>query len=219
MSDKLETVRRAGGIVDRQSELGATTQLANWLERHRNGDASAQTEIIAHVCDRLRILASKMLRADFSRLARWEQTDDVLQMALMKLHRSLNEVRPESVAQFMGLSATQIRRALLDLARHHFGKEGPARHHYSDGHLTDVPRKIDEQPNSDGPESLEDWAAFHEAVENLPAEEKQVFSLVWYDGLTQIEAAELLGVNERTIRRRWLSARTLVHETLGQSTE
>lgn len=202
-----------------QSEIGATTQLANWLERHRNGDDSAKASIIAHACDRLRVLASKMLRASFSRLARWEQTDDVLQHALIRLHRSLSELQPESVAQFMGLSATQIRRTLLDLARHHFGPEGAANHHHSDGHLPGLPRRIDQQTTSDEPDTLTEWAVFHEAVENLPTDEKQVFSLVWYEGLTHVETAHVLGVTERTIRRRWQSARFLLHEAMGSAPE
>ena len=202
-----------------QAQNGATTQLANWLERHRNGDESAKASIIAHACDRLRVLASKMLRAKFARLARWEQTDDVLQHALLRLHRSLSDVQPDSVAQFMGLSATQIRRTLLDLARHHFGPEGAANHHHSDGHLQGVPRRVDLEPCGDEPDTLADWALFHEAVEKLPADEKQVFSLVWYEGLTHVEAASLLGVTERTIRRRWQSARFLLHEALGSATQ
>lgn len=202
-----------------QSELGTTKQLGDWLERHRNGDDSAKASIIAHSCDRLRVLASKMLRGNFARLARWEQTDDVLQHALIRLHRSLADIQPETVAQFMGLSATQIRRTLIDLARHHFGPEGAANHHHSEGHRTDVPRQIDIRPAVDEPDSLVEWTAFHEAVENLPDDEKQVFSLVWYEGLTHVETAVVLGVTERTIRRRWQSARFLLHEALGQPPE
>lgn len=202
-----------------QEEQGATTQLANWLERHRNGDESAKASIIAHACDRLRVLASKMLRGNFARLARWEETDDVLQHALLRLHRSLVDVQPESVAQFMGLSATQIRRTLIDLARHHFGAEGAANFHHSDGHQSEMPRQVDLEPSKDEPDSLVEWTAFHEAVERLPDDEKQVFSLVWYDGLTHVQTAELLGVTERTIRRRWQSARFLLHEVLGKEQE
>ena len=198
----------------------ATTQLANWLERHRKGDGSAKTEIIEHACERLRLLASKMLRRDYARLARWEQTDDVLQNTLIRLHRSLSELQPESVEQFMGLAATQIRRSLLDLARHHFGPEGAAKLHYSDVARTDLPLQVDIQPDkTDEPQSMDEWTLFHEAVQQLPDEEKQVFHLVYYDGLTHVEAAELLGITDRTIRRRWQSARVLLHEELGISPE
>ncbi len=219
MSGRILETQHAGENMEKKPELGTSKQLGYWLERHRNGDDSAKASIIAHSCERLRVLASKMLRGNFARLARWEHTDDVLQHALIRLHRSLADVQPETVGQLMGLSATQIRRTLLDLARHHFGPQGAANHHHSDGHRTDIPRQIDLKPTGDEPESLVDWVAFHEAVENLPTDEKQVFSLVWYEGLTHVETATVLGVTERTIRRRWHSARFLLHEVLGQPLE
>jgi DNA-directed RNA polymerase specialized sigma24 family protein len=35
-----------------------------------------------------------------------------------------------------------------------------------------------------------------------------------YQGLSQAEAAELLGVAERTVKRRWQTARRKLHEAL-----
>ena len=34
-----------------------------------------------------------------------------------------------------------------------------------------------------------------------------MFDLLWYQGMSQAEAAASLGVSERTVNRRWLSAR------------
>jgi RNA polymerase sigma factor (sigma-70 family) len=51
------------------------------------------------------------------------------------------------------------------------------------------------------------WAEFHARVEGLPAEERDAFDLLWYHQLTHAEAAELLGVSESTVRRRWTAAR------------
>jgi RNA polymerase sigma-70 factor (ECF subfamily) len=73
-----------------------------------------------------------MLRKDFARLRRWEQTDDVYQGAMLRLYQSLNRMQFESLREFFGLAATQVRRTLIDLARHHFGPEGEARHHDTD---------------------------------------------------------------------------------------
>jgi RNA polymerase sigma factor (sigma-70 family) len=55
-------------------------------------------------------------------------------------------------------------------------------------------------------EDLERWAAFHEGVAGLPAEEREVVGLVFYHDWKQAEVAELFQVNERTVRRRWESA-------------
>src|SRR5207244_829955 len=64
------------------------------------------------------------------------------------------------------------------------------------------------------PTRLAAWSAFHEAVEKLPDEEREVFDLLWYQGLAHAEAAELLGVAERTVGRRWQEARLHVAEAL-----
>ena len=52
-------------------------------------------------------------------------------------------------------------------------------------------------------------------METLPAEEREVLDLVWYGGLTQIEAAALLGISEPTVKRRWRAARLRLHEAMG----
>jgi RNA polymerase sigma-70 factor (ECF subfamily) len=64
------------------------------------------------------------------------------------------------------------------------------------------------------PATLEGWARFHEQVEALPGEEREVFNLLWYEGLSQGEVAALLGVGLRTVKRRWQKARLLLYEGL-----
>jgi RNA polymerase sigma-70 factor (ECF subfamily) len=155
----------------------------------------------------------KMLNDYYPRLRRWEQTDDVLQNALLRLHRSLAEVRPESVRHFIGLAATQIRRSLMDLTRHHFGPEGSAAHHHTDGNDIERNEIVNQAPAK--PESLERWNHFHQCVETLPDKERELFDLLWYQGLSQNEAANVLGVDLRTVKRRWQSARIMIHEALG----
>jgi len=55
---------------------------------------------------------------------------------------------------------------------------------------------------------------FHEAVDHLPAEEREVLALRFYHGWTQGQIAELLGVTERTVRRSWNRACLMVTERL-----
>ena len=42
------------------------------------------------------------------------------------------------------------------------------------------------------------------AIGELPEDERDVFDLVWIDGMTQVEAAQVLGVSAVTVKR-WLS--------------
>src|SRR5688500_16433430 len=100
------------------ADLGShSAHIQKWLEQLRPGDPAAcrqaRDELIRHACARLEELTRRMLR-HYPRLRRWEQTADVLQNALLRLHRSLETVRPGSAGQFYGLAATHIRRELID---------------------------------------------------------------------------------------------------------
>jgi RNA polymerase sigma-70 factor (ECF subfamily) len=53
-----------------------------------------------------------------------------------------------------------------------------------------------------------------EAIADLPEEERVAFDLVRIQGLTQVEAARLLGVSAATVNRRLNRALQLLLETL-----
>jgi RNA polymerase sigma factor (sigma-70 family) len=195
---------------------GRTETLQPLLDRLAAGDTAASDDLIAHAMNRLRRLTRKMLR-DNPAVHRWVQTDDVLQNALMRLHRALKEVRPASVRAFIGLAATQIRRELIDLARHHYGPEGDAAHHASDPKGADPEGEVrplaEAQPDAgSGPLTQLQWQEFHEQVQLLPDEEREVFHLIFYAGLSQDEVARQLGVSVPTVKRRWRSAKLLLYE-------
>ncbi len=195
-------------------------ETARLLDLVRQGDSQARNDIIAHACNRLRCLTSRMLKS-YPGVRRWEQTDDVLQTALLRLCRALEGTQPESVRHFYNLAALQIRRGLIDLAHHYFGPQGHGANHHTDG----AGKAADERGGSlDGkvgevgePNSLGAWTDFHEAVEQLPDEERELFGLLWFEDLTQEEAATVLGVSLRTVRRRWQEARRKLAEALDDS--
>ena len=54
---------------------------------------------------------------------------------------------------------------------------------------------------------LAEWSAFHQQAGSLPEELGSVFDLIFYQGLSQAEAAEVLGISVKTIKRRWQKAR------------
>jgi RNA polymerase sigma factor (sigma-70 family) len=192
--------------------MGETADVHNLLDRLRSGDESARDELIRLAQSRFVALARAMLR-HHPHVRRWEQTDDLLQAALLRLYRSLAEVRPASGSHFDNLAAAQMRRELIDMTRSYYGPEGEGAHHHTDGNASDDP--LSQAPDESGkPESLLGWAAFHEAVEALPDEEREVVNLLWYRGLTHTQAAEALGVATKTVQRRWASARLLIRQAL-----
>jgi RNA polymerase sigma-70 factor (ECF subfamily) len=196
----------------------ATVRLQHCLDRLQAGDASAREELLNVACERLSQLTRTMLR-DYRRLKRWEETDDVLQNALVRLYRALQGVTPGSLRDFYGLAALQIRRELIDLARHYYGPEGAAGKHQSiEAEATaqgSQPPAYEQAGLTQNPDRLAAWGEFHAQVNALPGEEREVFDLLWYQGLTHADAAELLGVATKTVQRRWHSACRKLHAALG----
>jgi RNA polymerase sigma factor (sigma-70 family) len=194
------------------TNLGQTTEARDLLDRLRAGDSSARSLLIALAQDRFAALARAMLRRH-PHVRRWEETDDLLQAALVRLNRSLAEVQPEDVRHFDNLAAMQIRRELIDLARSYRGPKGIGAHHHTDD-IGPGDRLARVAEGSNGPGSLEEWAAFHQAVEGLPPTEREVMNLLWYRGMTHDQAAQALGVATKTIQRRWASARLMIRDAL-----
>ena len=189
------------------------TQLQNLIELAASGQESARQALLDHACDRLLRLTRKMFHG-YPNLRRWEQTDDVFQNSLIRLHRALGEVQVDSVRHFFNLAAVQVRRELLDLAKHHFGPHGIGANHHTDGKpADDVGGAL--HGKDDEPKDPAEWTEFHKQVESLPDEEQEVVNLLWYEGLTQDETAKLLGISLRTVKRRWHSARLKLYEVLA----
>lgn len=194
-----------------------SVQIQGWIERLQAGDLTARDELIKSACARLTRLTRKMLRS-YPRVKRWEQTDDVFQNSVLRLYRALAEVTPQTVGDFFRLAALNIRRELLDLAKHYYGPRGHGAKHGTSPPRTASDSKAvpahDKQDTTREPGRLAAWSDFHEQIDALPDDEREVFDLLWYQGLTQAEAADILQVTERTIKRRWQAARLRLHEAL-----
>jgi RNA polymerase sigma-70 factor (ECF subfamily) len=153
----------------------------------------------------------------YPRVKRYAETDDVLQNALLRLLRCLDDVQPASTSALLGLAATQIRRELLDLARHFYGPHGTGAHHASRAGEDSADRQLDPADSTHDPSALAEWCEFHEQVGKLPAEEREAVDLLYYQGLPQAEAAALLNVSVRTLQRRWQGAQLKLHQALKGS--
>jgi RNA polymerase sigma-70 factor (ECF subfamily) len=94
--------------------------------------------------------------------------------------------------------------------------------------LNDLARRLDKQPaavelceglvpapaSSDSGLSQEGCRML-EAIENLPEDEREVFGLVRVQGMTQTEAAQVLGVAVVTVKRRLNRGLRLLTEQLA----
>jgi RNA polymerase sigma-70 factor (ECF subfamily) len=188
---------------------GETTliRIGSCLERMKAGDPSARDDLIRMSYHRLEGLVRKMIKRD-DRVRAWEQADDVVQNAALRLWRSLEKVTPGSLDEFLGLAATQVRRELIDLARHYFGPRGTGRHE-----AATAPAYEGVETTYD-PTRLALWTEFHRAVEDLPADERRLCELLWYLGLPQDDVATALGVDVSTVKRRWRAVRLKLHRAV-----
>ena len=194
----------------------AAKEIFDVVERLRGGDVTARDSLLQLAEHRLMKLTRKMKRG-YERLNRWEQTEDVLQNALLRLHQSLADVQINDVAHFFRLAATQIRRELIDLSRHYHGANGLGRNHqtlHRDPDANMHQHALDPAEVSRDPHRLQAWEEFHGAIEHLPAKEREVIDYLWYHGLSHADVAQLMEVSERQVRRLWRSAKLLLHDRL-----
>ena len=146
---------------------------------------------------RLHQLCGVMLHRNYPRLTRPPlnlQSDEVLSAVVERLLKALREARPTNARQFFALASQHMRWELNDVARR----------------LDAEPRAVDAidglLPAPTGSDSAIGPVGrrVFEAIDELPTEEREAFDLVRIQGLTQAEAAEILGVAPKTVRR-WLS--------------
>jgi RNA polymerase sigma factor (sigma-70 family) len=157
---------------------------------------------------RLHQLCATLLHRSYPRLTRPPlnlQADEMLGAVVERLLKALREARPGTVRQFFALAGQHVRWELNDLAR-----------------------RLDEQPAAvELQEALVPAAAssdsgltpharrIFEAIDGLPEDEREAFDLVRIQGLTQAEAAQVLGVSAMTVKRRLARSLQLLAERLS----
>jgi RNA polymerase sigma factor (sigma-70 family) len=197
--------------------MSSTT--AEILEAHRRGDPSAIETLIAHCQSRIEFLARKLLR-NHPRVRRWEETADVVQESLLRLHAALTATKPESETHLFRLAALQVRRELVDMVRHYDGPRSPLGRLETNawGTAGESVMCVELAANGDcdSPTVMDRWSRFHAAVGDLPTDEQEVFHMVWYLGADQRTIAAMTGCSTRTVKRRWKEAVARINGMLGE---
>jgi RNA polymerase sigma-70 factor (ECF subfamily) len=181
------------------NEEGTTAAVQHYLDQLA-GDAPAEPVVRAlldRAVRRLHHLCASLLHRSYPRLMRPPlnlQTDELLSAVVERLLRALREARPATVRQFFALASQHMRWELNDLARRL--DERPAAAALRE-ELVPAPASTDSGLSADGRRILE-------AIESLPEGEREAFDLVKIQGLTHAEAAQVLGVSLRTVKR-WVS--------------
>ncbi len=175
------------------------------------GEAPAEPVIralIGRSVERLHMLCETLLMRSYPRLTRPPlnlETDEMLGSVVDRLLRALRETRPATVRQFFGLANQHMRWELNDLARR-LDKQSPA---------MELKEAIVAAPHSSESGLSQDARRMLEAIDKLPEEEREVFSLVRIQGMTTNEVANIVGCSSKTIQRRLNRALILLEEMLA----
>jgi RNA polymerase sigma factor (sigma-70 family) len=175
-----------------------------------SGDTPAEPVIrslLERAVHRLQHICANLLYRGYPRLTQPPlnlQPDELVGGVVERLLKALREVRPPTVRQFFALANQHVRWELNDLARR----------------LDEQPRAAELQeglvptPPSSGSGLSPDSRRMLKAIDDLPEDERETFGLVRIQGLTQVEAAEVLGVSTKTVQRRLNRGLLLLEEAL-----
>jgi RNA polymerase sigma-70 factor (ECF subfamily) len=157
---------------------------------------------------RLHLLCATLLHRSYPRLTQPPlnlQADELLSAVTERLLKALRAIRPQTVRQFFALANQHLRWELNDLARHL--DEQPTAVELREGLVP--------APASSGSGLTPDARRMLDAIGQLPEDEREAFDLVRVQGMTQVEAAQLLGVSVVTVKRRLNRGLRLLTEKLG----
>ena len=156
---------------------------------------------------RLHVLCTNLLYRKYHRLTLPPlnlEPEELLDAVVERLLKAMRSVHPQTVRQFFALVNQHIRWELNDLARRL--DEQPVLLH------------LDEQrvpaPPSSSSVLTPSGRRMLEAIDRLPDDEREAFDLLRIQGLTQVEAAEVLGVSVKTVQRRLNRALVLLAKEL-----
>lgn len=201
-----------------------TAQIQACLDRANAGDATAKDELLRFVHTRLRVRASKVLRARYSDLK--VETGDVVGELYVQLLKYWNRslfppaagdgapaARPTAnVKMFFGWAGRVMRNILSDTLKkaerqQAIGAVGDTPSPGADpvaGHTDPADRASRDELNQHFPQVRR---ALLEAIEELSDEDRAVVNLHLEGGFSHKEVAAALGLrNEETARNRWRRA-------------
>jgi RNA polymerase sigma-70 factor (ECF subfamily) len=174
-----------------------TTAVQRYLD-DLAGDDTAEPVVRAlldRAVRRLHQLCATLLYQSYPRLTRPPlnlQVDEMLGAVVERLLKALREARPTNVRQFFALACQHMRWELNDLARR----------------LDDQPAAVElvegmaQDPLTSGSGFSPDGRRILAAIDQLPEDQREAFDLVRIQGLTQVEAARVLGISVMTVKRR-----------------
>jgi RNA polymerase sigma-70 factor (ECF subfamily) len=184
----------------------AATDVTVLLSELAHGNQDAAERLIPLVYEELKRLARSYMRR--------ERPDHTLQATALVHEAYLKLVRQQAVhwqgrSHFFGIAAQIMRRILIDHARAHLREK-------RGGVKKDLP--LDEALVFSAAQS-EELVKLDEALQRLSvvdARQGRIVELRFFGGLSIEEAAELLGISPKTVKRDWSVAKAWLYNELRQ---
>ena len=197
--------------MDESRTTAAVQKFLNDLAGVR-GDAPVEPivrDLLASAVNRLHLLCATLLARSYPRLTRPPlnlQADEMLSSVVERMIKAMRQVRPQTVRQFFALANQHMRWELNDLARRL--DEQPPAVQLRDAWVPAPAKRSATQPSPTTRRILK-------AIDELPNDQREAFSLVRIQGMTQGEAADALGVSPKTVQRRLNRGLLLLADRLG----
>ena len=171
------------------------------LRRWSDGDPAARDHVIPLVYQDLRKLSRYYLRRE--RAHHTLQTTDLMHQVFLSL-QAQHSPQWQTPAEFFNAVGTLIRRVLIDHARgRHTEKRGCGMEKCPLESAFDAPYRTSRAVT-----------ALDDALTDLAKSDSRrarIVELRFFVGLSEEEAATVLGISARTVRREWMVARAWLH--------
>lgn len=184
-------------------------EITQILSRLSAGDRDAIQELTPLVYQQLRQIAQQLLHAENDQ-RRWDATELVHEAYLRMIGD--HPVGWKDRAHFFAAAATVIRHVLVDEAR-------KAKSQKRGGEGQPVRLAPDSISRDDVGFALLDLDDALSQLRKLHERQARLVELRYFGGLTQDEAAELLGVSRRTVAGDWRMAKAWLYRKLEMTTE
>ncbi|HRI04098.1 MAG TPA: sigma-70 family RNA polymerase sigma factor [Pyrinomonadaceae bacterium] len=171
----------------------STNGVTDLLIKLSNGKREVLDDLLPIIYDELKRIAASYLRRE--RSDHTLQPTALVNEAYMKMI-DITQVSWQNKAHFIGVAANQMRRILVDHARHH-----NAQKRGGEFQIMTLNEEIDASD-----EQSADLIALDDALTELAkmdAVKAKIVELRYFGGLSTDETAEVLGVSSITVKRHW----------------
>ena len=166
------------------------------MAAYLDGDRAAFDALFSRYAPRLRQMLGR-------RIARGEDVADVVQQTFLQLHRARKDFRVDAKLR------PWLYTIALNLSRQYFRRQG--RRPETGLGDQDPP----ERGREGDPERTSEARELREALADLPAPQREVVELHWFEGLPFKEVAQIVGASESAVKVRAHRAYAKLRTRLG----